>query len=97
MACACSATKASGDPAGMSIRGLGGARRRTKGKKSSTKATKRRGKRRAPSRNAGAFCVITAAGKTFSCGFKSKASAQKMTRGKSGWKVKPNARKKKSR
>ncbi len=82
--CGCKAVRASGDPAGMSISGLG--RVKLSGKK---KSTKRRSRAKAL-QSSGAFCVITGNGKKFSCNFKSRTAAEKMARGKSGWKVTPN-------
>ncbi len=86
--CGCKAVRASGDPAGMSISGLG--RVKLSGsKKKSGKSTKRRSRAKAL-QSSGAFCVITSTGKKFSCNFKSRTAAEKMTRGKSGWKVTAN-------
>lgn len=61
----------------MSISGLGALRRR---KRAAKKRPAKKGKRKAPKRTGGAFCVLTAKGKTFGCHFKTQASAAKMAK-----------------
>ena len=90
--CGCKAVRASGDPAGMSISGLGGfGRVTTRGGSKKKSASRKRSSSRAKAlQSSGAFCVLTKTGAKFSCNFKSRAAAEKMARGKSGWKVTAN-------
>lgn len=71
----------------MSISGLGRVQTRGGGKK---RKSAKRSTRAKALQSSGAFCVITSTGKKFSCNFKSRTAAEKMARGKTGWKVTSN-------